>query len=100
MNVHYQDWYSSGKGKAPTDTQKTNPIIFLTVAKGSKFQTVLGANENLLLNQWDDYQLLADRVGLNGDATILDLAAAWLRLTLTNHGIGAKTAVGYGYMNF
>jgi CRISPR-associated protein Cmr6 len=40
--------------------------------------------------------------GMNQDSstklTLLELTKAWLKLALTEHGIGAKTAVGYGYM--
>jgi len=28
---------------------------------------------------------------------LLDVAAAWLKKALQEHGIGAKTSVGYGY---
>lgn len=84
MNVHYQDYYSDNKGKkAPTDHQKTTPISFLTVS-GSSFQFILGGREKTLVEE-----------GKIADKTISD----WLKDALESHGIGAKTAVGYGYFS-
>ncbi|MCO6492720.1 MAG: type III-B CRISPR module RAMP protein Cmr6 [Phaeodactylibacter sp.] len=83
MNVHYQNYYSDNKGRtAPTDYQRTNPIPFLTVS-GSPFQFIVGANKKTLIE----------------DKTIQDKSiVAWLKDALESHGIGAKTAVGYGYL--
>lgn len=83
MNVHYQNYYSDNKGRtAPTDCQRTNPIPFLTVS-GSPFQFIVGANKKTLIE----------------DKTIQDKSIiAWLKDALESHGIGAKTAVGYGYL--
>ncbi|MCB0473998.1 MAG: type III-B CRISPR module RAMP protein Cmr6 [Flavobacteriaceae bacterium] len=82
MNVHYQNYYSDNKGRtAPTDYQRTNPIPFLTVS-GSPFQFIIGARNKSLLES----ETIQDR-------SII----AWLKDALESHGIGAKTAVGYGY---
>ncbi len=35
---------------------------------------------------------------LSSELSILELTLLWLKKALTEHGIGAKTAVGYGYM--
>jgi CRISPR-associated protein Cmr6 len=75
MNVHYPDYY--GGNSAPTDTQSPRPIVFLTVEKTS-FQFMIGCKEK------------------NKD--LLQTALDWLQKALTEKGIGAKTAVGYGYM--
>jgi CRISPR-associated protein Cmr6 len=80
MNTHYPDYYSGDK--PPTDTQNPIPIMFLTVAK-TNFQFIIGTKENSLL----DYKI-------NGRS--ID---EWLKEALSVHGIGAKTAVGYGRMN-
>ena len=77
MNVHYPDWY--GKGTPPADWQSPNPIPFLTVGKDTAFQFAIGVKR-------DEY------------LPILEKAKTWLKDALQNHGIGAKTAVGYGYM--
>lgn len=77
MNNHYNDYY--GGDKPPTDFQNPNPVLFLTV-KDTSFQFIIGVrnteNEDLLTTAKD-----------------------WLKNALTQKGIGAKTAVGYGYMS-
>ena len=80
MNVHYPDYYQGRK--PPTDTQSPIPVSFLTVTK-SPFNFFVGSSE-LNIN--------SDKLK---DKTIKD----WLKDALTNHGIGAKTAVGYGYFH-
>ena len=79
MNVHYPDYYSKDN-IPPTDYQNPNPIYFLTV-KG-KFKFVIAAKKGKL----EDYKI--------ADKTITE----WLKEALETHGIGAKTAVGYGRM--
>ncbi|MEO0270073.1 MAG: type III-B CRISPR module RAMP protein Cmr6 [candidate division WOR-3 bacterium] len=71
MNVHYPEYYSGDK--PPADWQNPDLIKFLTVEK-TKFQFCLLSRENNLLN-------IAERL---------------LKEALKEHGIGAKTALGYG----
>jgi CRISPR type III-B/RAMP module RAMP protein Cmr6 len=78
MNNHYPDYYGEGQ-KPPADWQSPRPIFFLTVKKPTAFKFVLGCKP--------EHQAL------------LATANAWLHQALTAHGIGAKTAVGYGYMS-
>ena len=79
MNNHYRDYYDNHS--LPTDTQSPNPIFFMSV-KDTSFLFIAGSvnknTENLTIG------------GKN--------LSQWLKSALTNHGIGAKTAVGYGYM--
>lgn len=80
MNPHYGPYYSDKIGKnAPADYYNPIPVFFLTV-ENTSFQFIMGGNKETLV------QTL-------GNKTILD----WLKDALENHGIGAKTAVGYGY---
>ncbi|MDZ4709989.1 MAG: type III-B CRISPR module RAMP protein Cmr6 [Saprospiraceae bacterium] len=82
MNPHYPKYYSGNE--APTDTQSPTPIFFLTVSN-TTFQFLLATkveNWNLKTKQF-------------WDKTLED----WLIEALTEHGLGAKTAVGYGYMS-
>ena len=79
MTPHYPDYYG-GSAKWPTDTQSPNPIKFLTVKKGVKFRFFLGTKK--------------------GDAALLNKACGYLEEALKNSGVGAKTAVGYGYFKF
>jgi CRISPR-associated protein Cmr6 len=94
MTVHYPDYYGE-KNLPPADWQSPNPIPFLTVKDNpakdrfNKFQFVIGlrkAGVNIKL-----------KVG-GSEISILDFTRKLLSECLTNHGIGAKTAVGYGYM--
>lgn len=80
MNVHYPKYYQGVE--PPTDTQSPNPIPFLTVTK-SPFKFFIGSSE------------------LNTKSNTLkgQTIETWLKDALTNHGIGAKTAVGYGYFH-
>ncbi len=71
MNPHYGHYYN--EGKAPTDTNNPIPINFLTVADTS-FGFIIGSKEKI-----------------DEDFTSL------FKKAMINHGIGAKTAVGYGY---
>lgn len=98
INVHYPEWYKPEGYSPPTDYQQPVPIIFLTVAAGSIFQLALGTHNRQPLSDWPDYSLLATPVGLDGQANLLTLASKWVTLALSEHGIGAKTAAGYGYM--
>jgi len=71
MNPHYGHYYNDGK--APTDTKNPIPINFLTV-EDTTFEFFIASKETL-------------------DNGFIDL----FKEALINHGIGAKTAVGYGY---
>lgn len=71
MNPHYPDYYS--REKAPADWQNPNPIKFLTV-EDTKFCFWLAAKEKELLGK----------------------AKVWLKEALKEHGIGARTSLGYG----
>lgn len=77
MNVHYPDYY--GEGKAPTDTQDPRPIFFLTV-EDTSFQFILGCKDR-------------------ESNTLVETAFGWMKNALSDKGIGAKTAVGYGYFS-
>lgn len=102
MNVHYKDWYKDTNYTAPTDTQRTNPIFFLTVSSDNdlKFQTHIATNKKNTLKEIDgDYlRFLTPDSPLSGDSSLLDFVKHHLTTALTQQGIGAKTAVGYGYM--
>lgn len=86
MNSHYGDWYgdkkdNNGNQIPPTDYQNPVPVFFLTVANTS-FQFMIASKKESLGKY------------IIGNKTIVE----WLVDALKNHGIGAKTAVGYGYM--
>jgi len=76
MNPHYSDYY--GGEKPPADYLDPKPIYFLTV-EDTNFEFFIGCKKNI------DDSYLTDAENL-------------LKKSLTNYGIGAKTATGYGYM--
>jgi len=80
MNPHYPKWYSGKKGEKPVDTDKPNPVFFLTV-KHTPFQFLVGSQT------WNL------KIKLFWGKTL----GEWLNEALGEHGLGAKTAVGYGY---
>jgi len=102
MNPHYKDWYKDLGYAAPTDTQRTNPVHFLTVSNENdlKFQTYIGvgAGNPKLKDVSDDYLKFLSDSHLNGDSTVADLVKFWLEKSLSEHGIGSKTAVNYGHL--
>lgn len=83
MNPHYPEYYA-GK-KPPTDFQNPIPVLFLTVAK-TPFQFIFG------------YQKATEHTAFENGEKMMQKIEQYLREALTQHGIGAKTAVGYGYM--
>lgn len=80
MNNHYPDYYN-GSGKPPADWQSPNPITFLTV-KNTKFKFILG------------YKIKEEK-----ELPLMNKAFGILKEALDYKGIGAKTAIGYGYMS-
>ncbi len=86
MNPHYQPYYSESPKDAktpPADYHNPVPVFFLTV-KDCSFQFLIGTKE--------ESNVFTDVIE---NKNIID----WLTDALQKHGIGAKTAVGYGYMS-
>jgi len=73
MNPHYPKYYS--EGKPPADWMDPNPIKFLTVKKDTEFIFAFKTDEDDLKEQ----------------------VTTLLKGALQDLGIGAKTAVGYGF---
>ena len=78
MNPHYGHYYN--EGKAPTDDKNPIPINFLTV-ENTEFQFFIASKENLESFKIKDKSI-----------------EKWFKEALQNHGIGGKSAVGYGYL--
>lgn len=106
MNPHYTEYYTNQK--PPGDYYNPVPINFLVVTE-TTFQFIIGTKqENKKISEIykeEDYKKFQpkDESKLNNeekfskDMTLLSLAKLWLKLSLIEHGIGAKTSVGYGY---
>lgn len=81
MNPHYGPYYSDPKAQTPpSDYFNPIPVLFLTVAN-TPFRFVFGTLQKDVFTEKIDNKSVEQ----------------WLRSALTHHGIGAKTAVGYGY---
>lgn len=73
MNPHYLNYYQGDE--PPADWQDPTPIPFLVIGKDTRFTF-------RLLSRYE---------------SLLQRAEEWLRYALKKIGIGAKTAVGYGF---
>ncbi|NFD30092.1 type III-B CRISPR module RAMP protein Cmr6 [Clostridium botulinum] len=87
MTPHYGNYYE--KGWNPTDEFSTNPIPFYTV-KNTKF--------NFL------FALTKEEIRMNEEKIIYaqdlkNFVSKLIKEALEEHGVGAKTSVGYGYFN-
>ena len=82
MNNHHPDYYSDNTGQTPpAPWDSPNPVYFLTLGQESKFAFAV-----------------ASRDGQEKKQVLVEQAFEWLRCGLSELGIGAKTAAGYGYM--
>ncbi len=89
MNPHYAPYYSDSSGNTPpADYHNPNPIPFLTV-EDTEFEFIIGVKEidNIPIQE-----------GKFLGKTLLSVVFEWMGKALSEHGIGAKTAVGYGYL--
>jgi len=85
MNSHYSKYYSDRE--APTDTQSPIPINFLTI-KDAEFKFMVATKNNIEIES-----------GKFKGEKILDFIKNELSQSLQIFGLGAKTAVGYGYFD-
>lgn len=80
MTPHYSDYYQGNS--TPHDSGQPNPILFLTIPPGSRFEFFVQCDSALLPKSLrDSWKALLE--------TAFRHAFEWL-------GFGAKTAVGYG----
>ena len=97
MNPHYPEYYTGVE--PPADSQSPIPINFLTVEK-TTFQFLLGLKPLPGLENAKVSGLISEHLGAeNSELNLLEAGTRCLLKALTEHGIGAKTAVGYGYFN-
>ena len=74
MNPHYREYYMDDNNKIPpADYLSPVPIKFLTVKRGTEFMFRFVAKEN-----------------------VVDITLDALKKAITQEGVGAKTALGYG----
>lgn len=79
-NVHFPEYYQSGREEAQSN-ENPRPNPFPAVEKGAQFAF------GLVLN------------GMDNRPEVLAAARRWLASALTERGLGAKTAAGYGWFS-
>ena len=104
MNPHYGPYYE-GSGKPPSDYYNPIPIPFLTIENTSfQFHIGIRKKENISIRNTEYSKLIPNEqslslsnIQISENSKVLDIMFAWLKLSLMEHGMGAKTSVGYGY---
>ncbi len=88
INPHYAPYYQDSSGRTPPgDYYNPVPVFFLAVEKTAMlFYLGIKPEANQVIT-----------AGALAGEDYLSTAGKWLRLALAEYGIGAKTAVGYGY---
>lgn len=82
MNNHHPNYYGDSTGNTPpAPWDSPNPVYFLTLGHGSQFAFAVTARD-----QRENFEEQVEQ------------AVSWLKAGLSEIGIGAKTAAGYGYM--
>ena len=81
MTPHYREYYSDPANNPPADWYSPIPLHFLTVPAGIKYCFRIAMRRNLKVNE----------------SRHLSQAKGILEFALTDFGVGAKTAVSYGY---
>lgn len=99
VNVHYQKYYESEGKTAPSDDLSPVPVTFLAVRSQANFIFPFRLEEQLLDPPRDDEEI--ERAELlkrfPASPSLPDLVKDWFETALSEWGIGAKTAAGYGY---
>ncbi|GEM_PF-7101257 len=97
LTPHYPQYYE-GSNTLPTDSQSPNPVTFLTVKPGVRFLFYY-RNEYVSIMRANDDASKEIKTALEGwsEQQVREQVKQWLHKALTEWGIGAKTAAGYGY---
>jgi CRISPR-associated protein Cmr6 len=104
MNPHYQDYYNATSTVPPADYLSPVPVFFLTITD-TKFKIHVGGGHKSL-GKIGDYQNISQKPDEHVsdklfeeseiDTSVMDYLYEKIKKALEQHGIGAKTAVGYG----
>lgn len=90
MTPHYSPYYNDPDKNPPADYYNPIPIPFVVV-KDCTFNFIFGIkrkpNPTVMSNS---------KLNTNNFKDIIKLIESWFNKALTEHGIGAKTSVGYG----
>lgn len=99
INSHYGDYYQSEDNDItpPADWLEPIPVFFMSV-KGGQLKLRIGLQNAATPIGEDGMLMEAAHFGLSAASTRLQFLQSWLKYALSEHGIGAKTVVGYGRM--
>jgi len=92
MTPHYVNYYTENGGKPPAEDDNPNPVSFITVDRGNIFAFGLIPRLSAFITFDDE-----DRE--TKLTTALDVATDWLVRSLSQMGVGSKTAAGYGFFS-
>ncbi len=96
MNPHFPDYYEDKEGKVPpTDWQNPRPIKFLVV-KDTPFRFFIGIKKGI--NIPTGLKKFGSEEPITTKEELLNYVFDLLKETLEFNGIGAKTSIGYGYL--
>ena len=88
MTPHYSDYYANRQILG--DIYDPVPVPFYTV-KDTAFQFIISVKK-----RYENELVKSENLGAN-EQPLLEMAEKYLLEALKSHGVGAKTAVGYGY---
>lgn len=98
MNPHYGDYYSGKELTPPADYLTPNIINFLTV-ENTTFQFHIGAKSLPGSEQVVTGDIVSNLSTDKTELSPIEAGKQWLIKALSEHGIGAKTALGYGFFS-
>lgn len=102
INCHYPDYYNNPETNPAGDWYNPQPINFLTVGPGIKFRFIIFFDqfraEKLIKSPGigSIYVELLESLQKDNFEALKEIVKNILKVSLTFHGIGAKTRLGYG----
>ncbi len=96
MNPHFPEYYEDKEGKIPpADWQNPRPIKFLVV-KDTPFKFFIGMKKGT--NTPEDLKRFGSEEQIKSTDKLLNYVFELLKEAFEFNGIGAKTSIGYGYL--
>ena len=96
MNNHFPEYYEDKDSKIPpADWQNPRPIKFLVV-KDTPFKFFIGMKKGI--NTPEDLKRFGSEEQIKSTDKLLNYVFELLKEAFEFNGIGAKTSIGYGYL--
>ncbi len=97
MNNHFPEYYEDKEGKVPpADWQNPRPIKFLVV-KDTPFKFFIGIKKGIDIS--NNLKKFGSEEQIRSTDKLLNYILELLKDALEFNGMGAKTSIGYGYLN-